>query len=181
VLVANHASYIDPIVLMAVVPSTFHFIAKRRLADYPVIGTVIRKAEHVTIEKAGLSDRLAGADAVERRLRDGDRLLIFPEGTFVRAAGLLPFRLGAFRAAVDTGRPIVPIAIAGTRRMLPDETWLFRHGPITVTIGAPVEPHATGWPEMVRLRDAAVDHIARACGEGAPASQDQNDKSEDSR
>ena len=155
---------------MAAIPAEFHFVAKRALAEYPLIGTVIRKAEHITIEKAGLSDRLAGADEVARRLRDGERLMIFPEGTFVRAPGLLPFRLGAFRAAVDTGRPIVPIAIAGTRRILPDGTWLFRHGPITVTIGAADGTAAPGWPEMVRLRDAAVDYIARGCGESASAS-----------
>lgn len=165
IIVANHASYIDPVVLMAAIPVEFHFVAKRALADYPLIGTVIRKAEHLTIEKAGLSDRLAGADEVTERLRGGERLMIFPEGTFVRAPGLLPFRLGAFRAAVDTGRPIVPAAVDGTRHILPDGTWLFRHGTITVTIGAPMEPRGQGWPEMVRLRDAAVDHIARGCGE----------------
>jgi 1-acyl-sn-glycerol-3-phosphate acyltransferase len=169
VLVANHASYVDPVVLMAAVPLPFHFVAKRALTQYPVIGTVIRKAEHLTIEKAGLSDRLAGADEVERQLRTGDRLLIFAEGTFVRRPGLLPFRLGAFRAAVDTERPIVPIALAGTRRVLPDGTWLFRHAPITVTIGAPLKPQTAGWLEMVRLRDATVDHIARACGESPVA------------
>jgi 1-acyl-sn-glycerol-3-phosphate acyltransferase len=167
VLVANHASYLDPIVLMAAVPCPFHFVAKRALTRYPLIGTVIRKAEHLTIEKAGLSDRLAGADEVERLLREGDRLVIFAEGTFVRRPGLLPFRLGAFRAAVDSGRPIVPIALTGTRRVLPDGTWLLRHAPITVTIGAPLKPQTEGWPEMVRLRDAAVDHIARTCGESA--------------
>ena len=171
ILVANHASYIDPIVLMAAIPAEFHFVAKRALAEYPLIGTVIRKAGHITIEKAGLSDRLAGADEVARRLRDGERLMIFPEGTFVRGPGLLPFRLGAFRAAVDTGRPIVPVSIAGTRHILPDGTWLFRHGRITVTIGVPMKPGVQGWPEMVRLRDAAVDHITRGCGESAFASQ----------
>jgi fatty-acyl-CoA synthase len=171
VLVANHVSYIDAIVLMAAIPSAVHFVAKRALTQYPLIGTVIRKAEHLTIEKAGLSDRLAGADEVERRLRAGERLLVFAEGTFVRRPGLLPFRLGAFRAAVDTARPIVPIALSGTRHVLPDGTWLLRHAPVTVTIGAPVEPQAQGWPEMVRLRDAAVDHIARECGESAFPSQ----------
>jgi 1-acyl-sn-glycerol-3-phosphate acyltransferase len=165
VLVVNHASYIDPVVLMGAIPGTFHFVAKRGLMQYPLIGIVIRKAEHLMIERAGLSDRLAGAEDVERRLRDGERLVIFPEGTFVGRPGLLPFRLGAFRAAVDTARPIVPIALSGTRRVLPDGTWLFRRAPITVTIGTPVEPQAQGWPEIVRLRDAAVNHIARECGD----------------
>ena len=167
VLVVNHASYLDPIVIMSAIPSPFHFVAKRALLEYPLIGTVIRKAEHVTIQKSGLSDRLEGADEVERRLRDGECLVIFAEGTFVRRPGLLPFRLGAFRAAVDTSRPIVPVALGGTRRVLPDGTRLFRYAPITVTIGAPLRPQAGGWPEMVRLRDIAVEHIARECGESS--------------
>jgi acyl carrier protein len=75
--------------------------------------------------------------------------------------------LGAFRAAVETARSIVPIAIAGTRHVLPDGTWLFRPGRITVTISAPLEPRATGWPEMVRLRDRAVEIIERGSSEAA--------------
>src|SRR5262249_34938611 len=140
-------------------------------ADYPLIGTVIGKAGHITIEKGALSDRLAGADAVAQQLHDGNLLVIFPEGTFVRAPGLLPFRLGAFRAAVEAGRPVVPVAIAGTRHVLPDETRLFRPGAITVTIDSPMQPQAQGWPEMVRLRDAAVVAISRTCGESAIATQ----------
>ncbi|MGE5246084.1 MAG: AMP-binding protein [Betaproteobacteria bacterium] len=167
VLVANHASYIDPVVLMAAIPVDFHFVAKRALLRYPLVGTVLRKAEHVTIEKAGLADRLAGADEVAQRLREGDRLAIFPEGTFVRGPGLLPFRLGAFRAAVETGRPVVPVALSGTRDVLPDGTWLFRRRRITVTIGAPRQPRTRDWSEMVRLRDAAVACIAQECGESA--------------
>ena len=165
ILIANHASYLDVVVLMAVIPVAFRFVAKRALTAYPLIGTVIRKAGHLTIEKAGFSDRLAGAEDLEQRLRQGERLLIFPEGTFVRAPGLLPFRLGVFRAAVDSGLPIVPIAIAGTRHVLPDGTWLLHRGPITVTIGAPIAPAARGWPEMVRLRDAALKVVESGCGE----------------
>jgi 1-acyl-sn-glycerol-3-phosphate acyltransferase len=167
ILVANHASYIDPVVLMAAIPAEFRFLAKRALMLYPVVGAVIRKAGHITVEKGGLRGRIAGLDEVERQLRSDEWLMIFPEGTFVRAPGLLHFHLGAFRAAVDTGRPIVPVAIAGARRVLPDGTWLFRHGPITVTIGPPMTPQAQGWPEMVRLRDAVVDFIGRECGETA--------------
>jgi len=172
ILLANHASYIDVVVLMAALPVGFHFLAKRALADYPLVGTVIRKARHLTIEKANLSDRLAGANELAKRLHGGELLLVFPEGTFIRAPGLLPFRLGAFRAAVDAGRPVVPVALRGTRHVLPDETWLFRHGPITVTIGTPLTPQAEGWPEMVRLRDLVLTEIARESGEqpAAPAS-----------
>jgi 1-acyl-sn-glycerol-3-phosphate acyltransferase len=84
------------------------------------IGTVIRKVGHVTIDKATVAQQLSSADSLSHLLREGRQMLVFPEGTFFRAPALLPFRLGAFRAAVDTGRPIVPIALRGTRRVLPD-------------------------------------------------------------
>jgi 1-acyl-sn-glycerol-3-phosphate acyltransferase len=164
-LVANHASYIDPILLMATIPQPFHFIAKRQLADYPLIGTVIRKARHPTIDRTDLLQRLEGAENVVASLKQGDLLVVFPEGTFARPAGLLPFRLGAFRAAVETGSPIVPVAIRGARHMLPDGSRWFRRGPIDVTIGEPLRPVEQGWPEMVRLRDRTRDFIARGSGE----------------
>jgi fatty-acyl-CoA synthase len=165
VFVANHASYIDSLVLMSVVRKDFRFVAKRALLAYPLLGFVLRKAGHLTIEKAEWSSRLAGADQLREALRGGHSLAIFPEGTFVRARGLLPFRLGAFRAAVETRRPVVPIAIRGTRDVLPDGTRLLTRRAIVVTIGPPVQPEGEGWPEMVRLRDRARAEIAQSCGE----------------
>jgi 1-acyl-sn-glycerol-3-phosphate acyltransferase len=165
VLAANHASYIDSVVLMAAIPTDFRFVAKRRLAYYPLIGTVIRRAGHVTIEKASVAQQLAGATDLAHFLREGRQLLVFPEGTFFRPPGLLPFRLGAFKAAVDARVPVVPIALRGTRDVLPADTWLFRRGPIEVTIGAPLRPEAQGWQEMVRLRDRARSSIAQGSGE----------------
>jgi 1-acyl-sn-glycerol-3-phosphate acyltransferase len=165
ILVANHASYIDSVVLMAAIPTDFRFVAKRRLADYPLIGTVIRRAGHLTIEKATVAQQLAGATELAQFLREGRQILVFPEGTFFRSPGLLPFRLGAFKAAVDAGRPVVPIALRGTRHVFPDGTWLFRHGPIDVTIGPPLGPEGREWQEMVRLRDEARRIIGQGSGE----------------
>ena len=165
ILVANHASYIDAVVLMGTIPTDFRFVAKRRLADYPLIGAVIRRAGHETIEKATVAQQLSGADVLAHVLREGQQMLVFPEGTFFRPPELLPFRLGAFKAAVDTGRPIVPIALRGTRRVLPEDEWLFTHGPIDVIIAPPLVPTGQGWQEMVRLRDEARSIIARGSGE----------------
>jgi 1-acyl-sn-glycerol-3-phosphate acyltransferase len=78
---------------------------------------------------------------------------VFPEGTFQRTPGLLPFRLGGFKAAAESGRPVVPIAMRGSRELLPADAWLPRRHAVQITIGAPISPQAEGWPEMVRLRD----------------------------
>jgi fatty-acyl-CoA synthase len=165
VLAANHASYVDPVALAAALHAEFRFVAKRELGATPFIGTVIRKVGHLTVERTDLSRSVADAERVTGVLRAGASLLFFPEGTFERPAGLLPFKLGAFKAAVEARCPVVPIAIRGTRDILPADTWLPRRGRITVVIGVPIRPEDTGWREMVRLRDAVRAEIARGSGE----------------
>ena len=165
VFVANHASFADVAVVLATLPPSFRFAAKGRLATYPILGTIIRRGGYLRIEKAALSQRMAGADEVRAALADGDSMFVFPEGRFVRAPGLLPFRLGAFRAAAEAGRPVVPVALAGTRRMFPAGTLLLRPGRIRVAVGPPLRPRSADWSEVVRLRDEARRMIARDAGE----------------
>jgi 1-acyl-sn-glycerol-3-phosphate acyltransferase len=164
-IVANHASYLDTLALMAALDDDFRFVAKGRLTRYPVIGLVIRRAGHVPVDREGQSARLAGADAIAAALSRGLSVFTFPEGTFVAASGILPFRLGAFRAAVEARRPIVPIALRGTRGVLQDGRWLLGRGRIDVIITAPLPVEGDGWPEMVRLRDLARTVIVRHVGE----------------
>jgi 1-acyl-sn-glycerol-3-phosphate acyltransferase len=163
VLVANHASYLDILVLLATLPVTVRVAAKARLTTYPILGTLIRRAEHLEVQRGATG----AADDLVATLKSGESLFIFPEGTFVRGAGVMPFRLGAFHAAVDTSTPVLPLALRGTRAVLPDERWMLRRGPIEVVVGALVRPEGQGWSEMVRLRDLARSWIARECGEPA--------------
>ena len=165
VFVANHASYLDPPLLMGVLPAGARFAVKARLADYPILGTVIRRAGHVPLRKDDQAQRIEGAGGLQGPLSRGEPLFVFPEGTFDEVPRLLPFRLGAFRAAVDAGCPVVPVAIRGARRIFPAATWLLRPGRIVVTFGPPLRPSGTAWPETVRLRDEARAFIAEHCGE----------------
>ncbi|MGE0703169.1 MAG: AMP-binding protein [Vicinamibacterales bacterium] len=164
-LIANHSSYVDPLVLMVALPVELHFVAKRGLVDYPLLGLAIKKAGHLTIERGNLARRLEGAGDLVTRVSTDEFLVVFPEGTFQRRRGLLPFRLGAFKAAVDGNRTIVPVAIRGTRDLLREGTWLFRRSPLSVTIGEPLRPRAEGLQEIVRLRDEARDMIGREANE----------------
>ena len=167
IFVANHASYFDVVVLLATLPANLRFAAKARLATYPVLGTMIPRAGYITIEKTRLSEQMEGAHEVSAALGAGESMFVFPEGTFVRAPGLLPFRLGAFWAATETGRPLVPVAISGTRHIFPADTLLLRPGRITLTIEPPLRPRGSGWDDTVRLRDEARRVIARDAGEAA--------------
>ena len=165
VFAANHASYLDSVVLLAALPDELVFVAKRELTSWPLIGTVIRKVGHLPVERADLARSVADAERATALLHAGTSLLFFPEGTFARQPGILPFRLGCFKAAVETGRPLIPVTIRGTREILPDGTWLPRRGAVTVAIGAPVKPEGPGWQEMVRLRDQVRAEICRRSGE----------------
>jgi len=83
-----------------------------------------------------------------------------------------PFQLGAFRGAVATGAPVIPVSLKGTRRFLRDGTILPRPTTVTITLSAPIFP-AREFPandpnhlqEMVRLRDLAREAIAKHSGE----------------
>jgi len=167
VLAANHASYLDVVVLLAALPLPFRFVAKHELARAPLVGRVIRKVGHLTVERGQASQSVADAGRVTRALQAGLSVLVFPEGTFVRAPGILPFRLGGFKAAVDTGRPVIPVTIRGAREILPAYAWLPEPGPITVTVSAPIVAEEDGWRAMVGLRDLTRAEISRRSGEPA--------------
>jgi 1-acyl-sn-glycerol-3-phosphate acyltransferase len=167
IFVANHASYFDVVVILAALPANLRFAAKGRLASYPVLGTIIPKAGYIAIHKTKLTEQMEGADEVSSALADGESMFVFPEGTFVRAPGLLPFRLGAFRGAAESGRPVVPVALAGTRHIFPAGTMLLRPGRVSLTISPRLTPSGAGWEETVRLRDESHRFIEHHVGEAA--------------
>ena len=97
-------------------------------------------------------------------------MVFFPEGTFQRASGLQPFKLGAFVIAAETGTPLVPVMLNGTRSLLRDKAWLPTRSEIRVTFGAALLPTRTGWGQALELRDAARKSMAAALAE--PTSDD---------
>ncbi|HVV68828.1 MAG TPA: 1-acylglycerol-3-phosphate O-acyltransferase [Gammaproteobacteria bacterium] len=166
ILVANHSSYLDALVLIATMPIDFAFVAKSELLQTPIIGSLIKKLHYITVDRSDFVKGTTELETIVTTLQQGRSVLIFPEGTFTAAQGVRPFKLGAFKAAVEAGREVCPIAIQGTRHILrSDFSWLPRHGAITVTILAPISPSSQQWEEIIRLRDATRDDIAKYCGE----------------
>jgi len=165
--VCNHTSYADILVLIAALGFDYHFVAKAEVRSMPFFRTFLRRAEHFSFRREDPQARLAQAEEIEAALRQGESVFVFPEGTFSAQAGVRPFQLGAFKAAVAAGRPVQPVALAGARRALRDGTWLPRPVPITVTICPLIHPHGdtSDWKEIVRLRDEAREAIAHHAGE----------------
>ncbi len=182
VLVSNHASYLDGVVLVAVLSGKlssagyFSFVAKRELLDSFVSRTYLQRIGSDFVERFESQRSLADVKQVAHSLQSGRSPVFFPEGTFSRIPGLMPFRMGAFVVAAEAGAPVVPVSIRGTRSMLRDGHWFPRRGIITVTIGKPIVPEGKGWTEAIRLRNMARAEISRRCGEpdlapGAPEEQ----------
>jgi fatty-acyl-CoA synthase len=162
-LVANHTSYADIVVLMAALGTDYHFVAKAEVMSMPFFRTFLRKLGHFAFRREDRQSRLHQAQQIEDALRRGESVFVFPEGTFTAQSGVRPFHLGGFKAAIAAQREIVPIALEGTRRVLRDGTWLPRPGRITITICPPIAPpsSAEDWQQIVRVRDSARQIIAR--------------------
>jgi 1-acyl-sn-glycerol-3-phosphate acyltransferase len=165
VLACNHASYADVAALLALLPADFLFVAKREVLSYPLIGSFVKRCRHLTVDRWDALQSVADAELVAAALRDGEAVLFFPEGTFVAATGLRPFRLGAFMAAATAGVPVVPLALRGTRHVMRGDWGLPRPGRISLWVGEPIAPGGTGMPALVHLRSRVADAIAAHCGE----------------
>jgi 1-acyl-sn-glycerol-3-phosphate acyltransferase len=164
VLVCNHSSYLDGLVLVAALPRPCAFVAKQELAGQFVAGRFLRRLGAVFVERVDRQRSVEDARRLAQVAARGELLLAFPEGTFVREPGLLPFHLGAFAAAVEAGVPTLPLALRGTREILayPWQRWP-RHGALALDIAPPiaVPDAADGFAAAVRLRDGARWLIVR--------------------
>ena len=165
VFVANHASFLDGLILTAVLPQPVVFVAKRELLHAAPIRFVLDRLRVRYVERFEVRASVADAQRLSEAVRTGERLFVFAEGTFVRAPGLRPFHLGAFAAAAGAGAALVPVALRGTRTVWPADTWRPRPAAVTITFGAPLAPGGSDWDAAVRLRDAARVYIAAHCGE----------------
>ena len=165
VLVANHLSYIDGFVLVAALPIEFSFVAKVELTDYFTVRMLLSRMDVEFIERFDIERGVADAKRVAQAAARGKSLLFFPEGTFQRMPGLLPFHMGAFVTAAEAGMPVVPVTIRGTRSKLRSGSWFPRRGTVSVTVGKPITPGGSSWSAAIELRDATRADILRHCGE----------------
>ncbi len=164
-LVFNHSSYVDALVLAAVLPGEPAFVAKKELAGQIVAGPVLRRLGTLFVERYNVADSLTDAQTVIAAARQGRVLVFFPEGTFTRRAGLAGFFLGAFAVAAAASLPILPGVIRGTRSMLRGEQWFPRRAPLSIEILEPIAPSGADFELVLRLRDAVRGAVLARCGE----------------
>ena len=164
-LVFNHSSYADAIVLAAVLPGEPAIVAKRELAGQFLVGTLLRRLGTPFVERYDVSGSLADAQVLISLARQGRILVFFPEGTFTRRAGLSAFYLGAFKVAAEANLAVLPGVIRGTRSILRSNQWFPRYAPVSVEIGEAIMPIGTDFNSVLHLRNTVRAYMLPRCGE----------------
>jgi 1-acyl-sn-glycerol-3-phosphate acyltransferase len=165
VVVANHASYVDGPLLKGYLPARFNFVIKGELRNIPVAHFLLRRAGTKFVERNEHSGSSRDARRIVKAALVGESLAVFPEGTFLREPGVGRFRPGAFVAAARGRLPVVPVAIHGTRYMLPAGRFLPRWNRITIDILPPISPHEPDMTNSRQLAEAARQRILDSLGE----------------
>jgi 1-acyl-sn-glycerol-3-phosphate acyltransferase len=168
VVVANHASYLDGVVMTAALPPRFGFVIKREMNDVPLAGLLLRRIGSEFVERNNRHKGGTDARRVLRTAASGHSLVFFPEGTFTPEVGLGKFHTGAFAIAARAACPVVPAVILGTRRNMPATRVLPRPGALEVRYGAPImstPPRDAQDDPALALRDRTRAAILSELGE----------------
>lgn len=172
IVVANHASYMDGVILQAFLPPRFSFVIKGEMRRVPVVHFLLRRIGSRFVERFVARARARDARRLLQAAAAGESLVVFPEGTFHVEPGLHRFRAGAFAAAARAGLPVVPLAISGSREILPARRFLPRIGRLHIEILPPILPGDPCFRSSGLLAETARRRVLAALDEpdlaGAP-------------
>ena len=164
-VVANHASFVDGLVLILAVPQPMRILVGGVFERQPLIGSFLSHLGCIFTEGSTPADAVAFTDRLAGVLRSGQLVGSFPEGGLESTAELESFHLGTFRAAAGANVPVVPIGISGSRAIVARGQRFPRRGPVHVFIGAPISSTGTDWRSLVALRDNAQRSVASLLSE----------------
>ncbi len=167
VIVANHCSYLDGLLMKAALPARFSFVIKKEMVKVPLAGLLLKRIGSLFVDRANRHASGMDARRIMRHAVDGKSLVFFPEGTFSTRVGLQAFHLGAFATAQRAALPVVPVAIHGTRRILrPGSPWP-RPGAVQVEVLGVLSRSSTrkDRSQTELLRDQARARILMALDE----------------
>ncbi len=150
VVVANHASYLDGILLTAILPNRFQFVIKREITQVPMVHYFLRRIGAHFVERFDARKGATDARRIMQTATEGGSLAFFPEGTFRKEPGLRRFQNGAFTVALRQDLPLVPLVIKGTRNMLPAQAMLPRYAQLAISIKTPVPTSSSSDPAEIR-------------------------------
>lgn len=171
VIVANHESLCDILVLLAVLPMQVRFLAKRSIFRVPVLGWSIAAAGFIPVDRGEPARTTAAVEAALRRLEHGRSVVVFPEETRSATGELLPFKKGAALLALRSRLPILPVGLGGTSHILPRGSLRMERGAVAVAVGDPIAAEAQTPREratLTRIVREAVERLRQEARSALP-------------
>lgn len=162
VVMSNHVSNLDPPVLFQVLGVDFKAVAKKQVFATPFFGAVLRMAGFIEVDRGNREQTRQAMERTAQSLRDGACFLVFPEGTRSRTGELGEFKKGAFVAAIESGSRILPVALTGTRELMPRGRFVIRPGTVGVKVLDPVDAGSYSYLDRDRLAGEVKSRIAAA-------------------
>jgi 1-acyl-sn-glycerol-3-phosphate acyltransferase len=156
IFMSNHASNLDPPILVPLIPGRTSVMAKQELFSYPILGKALRMASLVPVDRGNRDAGIAAVSAAADVVKQGIPMTIFVEGGRSLDGKLLPFKKGPFYLADECQVPVVPVTISGTHFVMPKKRLSIKPGSVTVTFHPPIEPSEFGSREhlMEKVRSA---------------------------
>jgi 1-acyl-sn-glycerol-3-phosphate acyltransferase len=161
VAVANHESFAD-IFLLSHLPWEMKWLSKESIFKIPFMGWMMRMAGDIAVKRGDVNSRAQALEACRDRLAKGVSVMIMPEGTRSADGQVQRFHDGAFRLAVETGCPILPIAVAGTRAAISKGSWVMGRATAIARVLDPIETTGLTLDDVPALRDRVRQIIAEA-------------------
>ncbi len=163
IFMSNHASNVDPPILIPLIPGRTSVLVKKELFRYPVLGKAMRMGSLVPVDRGNRDAGIAAVREAAEVMRQGINMTIFVEGHRSSDGKMLPFKKGPFYLAMECGIPVVPVTIAGSHDVMPKGRFALKAGTVSVIFHDPIEPKDFG------SREHLMERVRSVISEGLPA------------
>ncbi len=161
VFISNHRSYLDTATLFRYAGKRIGLVAKKELLKAPVLGQAMHFVNIIAIDRSNPERARASMSKAREVMRNGYSFGVFAEGTRAMPGELLPFKKGAFHLALQTGRPIVPVAIKNSDAMMGKRTGVAHPGTVEMTLLPPIDTKEYSESNLIELLDKTRTAIAK--------------------
>jgi 1-acyl-sn-glycerol-3-phosphate acyltransferase len=160
---SNHASNLDPPILLPLIPRRTSVMAKKELFHYPILGETMRLGSLVPVDRGNRNAGIAAVEDAAAVIQQGINMTIYVEGKRSFDGKLLPFKKGPFYLAMECGVPVVPVTIIGTHDLMPKARFQISPGEVRIMFHNPIPP------EEFVSRDSLMERVRRVINQGLPA------------
>jgi 1-acyl-sn-glycerol-3-phosphate acyltransferase len=161
IFMSNHQGSFDIFSLMAHLPFQFKWLAKKEIFSIPILGWAMTAAGYISIDREGTRETVEAMNKAARKIHDGMSVLVFPEGSRSRDGSIQPFKKGGFSLAIKAKVPVVPMAISGSREVMPPEGLAAASGEIRIRIDTPIATETYSVKEREILKEKVREAISR--------------------